>query len=213
MAFIVGVVGCPETQQMIKPVVSEPADTTPPAMIGDMKKPEEKPAVQEETPATEQPIEEATDPASPADTTPPTVVEVSWYSDWQMEQPLTADSTVPPGDTVYAVVNFSEPVVHAVAEDDTARPALFVVTDSEAMRYKMLPPGVSFKSGEAKPLYSNAEYLCKYTIPADTVGTLALRIGSATADTAGNRVTEASVHTAPLAKCHPQMLYTLYSRK
>ena len=61
----------------------------------------------------------------------------------------------------------------------------------------MLPHDADLKSGEAKPLQDDTDYFCKYTIPADIVGPLALRVGSATADTAGNRVAEASVHTAP----------------
>ena len=45
VAFIVGVVGCPETQQMMKPIVTEPADTV---LVGEMKEePEEKPAESE----------------------------------------------------------------------------------------------------------------------------------------------------------------------
>ena len=219
VAFIVGVVGCPETQQMMKPVVDEPADTTPPAMVGDMKKPvEEMPAEptkagQEETPVTEPGTTEPEEPSAPVDTTPPTVVEVNWYRDWQMTESLTVDSIVHPGDTVYTVVVFSEPVMHTVAEDKTARPALSIVIDGMEERYKMLPHGVGFKSGEAKPLRGGTDdYLCKYTIPADAVGTLGLRVGGATADIAGNTVTEALIHTAPFMVIRrPQPFVTIDS--
>ena len=72
-------------------------------------------------------------------------------------------------------------------------------------RYKMLPHGVGFKSSEAKPLRDGTDdYLCKYTIPADTVGTLVLRVGGATADMAGNSVTEASEHIAPFVVKIPE---------
>ena len=193
VAFIVGVVGCPETQHMMAPVITEPTDT-PPVTMGEVKEPEEKPAEpeeeQEETPAEEK-------PEVPADTTPPTVVEVAWYRDWQMTKPLTMDSTVRPGDTIYTVVSFSEPVVHTVADDDTARPALFIVTDGMTTQYRMLQHKVRFQSGEAKPLRDGTDtYLCKYTIPADTVGTLTLRTGDTTADMAGNAA-KASEHIAP----------------
>ena len=215
VAFIVGVVGCPETEQMMKPVVDEvmddkPADTTPPTTVGEVKEPEEKPAEPTEAEQEETPAEEE---SAPADTTPPTVVEVAWYRDWQMTELLTADSTVHPGDTVYTVVVFSEPVVHTVAEDKTARPALFIVIDGMEERYKMLPHGVGFESGEAKPLRGGTEdYLCKYTIPADAVGTLALRVGDATVDTAGNTVTEALIHTAPFMVIRrPQPVVTIDS--
>ena len=208
VAFIVGVVGCPETQQMMKPIVTEPADTV---VVGEVKEdPEEKPAEpemveQEETPATEQPTEEATDPTPPADTTPPAVVEVAWYSDSQRTEPLTADSMVRPGDTVYTVVVFSESVRHVVADDNTSRPALLIIVDGKTRRYRMLPHGADLQSGEAKPLHGDTtDYLCKYTIPADTVGTLALRVGSATADNTGNTVTKALEHIAPFTVTEPE---------
>ena len=206
VAFIVGVVGCPETQQMMKPVVdevTEPRDTTPPPVtVGGMKQ-DEEPGEPNDRTEPEEPSEvveapgESTEPKTPADTTPPTVVEVSWYGNEQMTQSLTADSTVHPGDTVYTVVRFSEPVRHVVADDNTSRPALLIVVDGKTRRYQILPHGVDIQSGEAQSLHGdNTDYLCKYTIPADTVGTIALRVGGSTADTAGNRVTDASVHTA-----------------
>lgn len=211
VAFIVGVVGCPETQQMMKPAVSEPAET-PPAMVGDMKKPaepEETPATDpekqepEETPAAEQP-EEPADPTPPADTTRPTVVEVIWYGDQELTEVLTDTSKVRPGDTVYTMIKFSELMVHTVADDNTARPALFAVIDGKTKRYRMLPSGTILQSGEAKSLGGNeAKYLCRYTIPTNEVGTIALRVGSATVSTAGNRVAEASVHTAPFVVTEP----------
>ena len=192
---LLAVTGCDEAGQMMAPVIdNEPANTVPPAMVGEMKEePEETPAEQEETPVTELETREPEEPSTPEDTTPPTVVEVGWYGDWQMTQPLTADSTVHPGDTVYTVVTFSEPVVHVVADDETARPALSIAIDGTAERYRILPHGVGFQSGEAKPLQDGTDdYLCKYTIPADTVGILALRIDSTTTDRAGNAAAEFS---------------------
>ena len=189
MAFIVVVLtGCPEAQNMMKPVVDEPADTKPPAMVGDMKKPEEPETTEQE----ETPVEE------PADTTPPTVVAVAWYGDEQITEALTTDSEVHSGDTIYTVVTFSEPMMHIVANNEAVRPVLYIVVDGKTKRYKMLPHEANLKSGEVKPTNGDTdEYLCKYTIPADTIGTLALRVGSASADTAGNRVAEASEYTAP----------------
>ena len=72
--------------------------------------------------------------------------------------------------------------------------------DGVAMRYQMLEDGASgnaFASGSAKPLGNNTDnYICKYTIPADTVGTIALQVGAATADLVGNTVADKSEHTA-----------------
>ena len=182
--------GCPEAQNMMQPVVSEPADTTPPAMVGEVKKPEE-------TPATEP--EESAEPTPPADTTPPTVVEVAWYADQQLTEMLTTDSEVHQGDTVYTVVRFSEPMLHTASEGRAARPSLYLITNGKLRQYRMLPHEVDLKSGEAKPLRDNTDYLCKYTVPADMLGTieLRLRVGRASADTAGNEIAETLTYTAP----------------
>lgn len=51
MLGMIALIGCLEAQNMMQPVVSEPADTTPPAMVGGMKKPEETPATKPEKPA------------------------------------------------------------------------------------------------------------------------------------------------------------------
>ena len=199
------VVGCGEGMEMAKDVIGPAAEENPqePTVNGDMKQPEgsDKPTNEQEEPAPLTPPE-----STPlADTTPPTVVEVTWYSDWQMTEPLTDTSTVHPGDTIYTVVVFSEPVTHTVADDETARPALSIVTGDTTAQYKMLPRGVSFRSGEAKPLNgSTDEYLCKYTIPAETIGTLSLQIGNATTDLAGNTVTEISEHIAPFVVTMPE---------
>ncbi len=216
---LLAVSGCDEAQNMMKPAVSEPAE--PPAMVGDMKQPDRNPvtepeeepaeepkaAEQEETPVTE-PEEmtepETPEPTPPADTTLPMVVEVVWYGDQELTKILTAASKVRPGDTVYTMIKFSELMAHQIADDNTARPTLFTLIDGKARRYQMLPGGTILQSGEAKPLGGDeAKYLCRYTIRTNEIGTIALRVGSATADTAGNRVAEASVHTAPFVVMEP----------
>ena len=51
--------GCPEAQDMVKPIVNEPADTTPPTMVGEVKKPGDEPAdsMEEESLAPEESVE------------------------------------------------------------------------------------------------------------------------------------------------------------
>ncbi len=202
------IAGCGEGMEMAKDVVgpaTEPTDpkSEQPAIVGDMKKPEESPdkPTEPETPAEEsaEPTvdKEPEEPEPATDTTPPTVVEVGWYSDWQMTQPLTADSIVHPEDTVYTVVVFSEAMQHTVGDSDIALPALSIVADSEETRYRMLPHGVGFESGEAKPLKGGInDYLCKYTVPADIVGTITLRVETDTVDTTGNAITEELIYPA-----------------
>ena len=191
---------------MMKPVVdavTEPTDTTePPTIVGEVKQPEE-PATEQPTEPTEPTVVE--EPTEPTDTTPPTVVEVGWYSDSQLTEVITDD--VQPGDTLYTKVVFSEPMQHTVADDNTARPALSVVIDGVATRYRMVAHGASgnaFASGSAKPLHSDTHnFICKYTIPTDVSGTVALRIGGATADMAGNTIAEVSEYVPSFVVAEP----------
>ena len=194
--------GCPEAEQMMQPVVTEPVDKPveePTTTVGEVKQEKEEPTKE---PAEEKKPEEPEskpepEPEEPTDTEPPTVTEVDWYSDRRMEQVLTDDSMVRPGDTVYIVVRFSEPVTHIVAGDETARPALFIEADRVATQYRILPRGANLQSGEAKPLSGVNDYLCKYTVPADIVGALTLLVGSETADEAGNGIAVDLAYTAP----------------
>ena len=222
------ITGCDEGLQMAGPIMMEPAETEPtipaePTTPVDPKK--ETPMDTDPVPptvvmgemksegdddvnavdATTDPSEpEVVVPEKPRDITPPTVVEVSWYHNQQMTKPVMDD--VRPGDTIYTVVTFSEAMQHTVADDDSARPALSVVIDGMTTRYRMLPHGVSFKAGEAKPLGDGTDgYLCKYTVPEGTSGTVALRIGSETADTAGNTVLDAEEYIAPFIVAEPEV--------
>ena len=181
------IISCDEALQVAGPVVTEPTEEpdkpeTPekPTTAGDEKNPE--------------PEEE------PADTTPPTIIEVDYYADRELTEQLVAVSAVYPGDTIYTKIVFSEPMQHIIANDETARPALSFVLDEQATRYTVAAHGVSekdFLSGACTPLRDGTdEYLCKVTIPADTVGTFALQVGAETADRAGNSIAEASVHIA-----------------
>lgn len=201
---LLAVPGCDEAGQMMAPVIdNEPADTVPPVMVGDMKEdPGEKPA----EPATIEPDEsdaakeEPTEQTPPADTESPTVVEVGFYRDWQLTRAITMTDTVRPGDTIFSKVVFSEPVRHSVADDESARPALSFVLDGQATRFRVAAHGAhgeDFLSGDCKPLHDGTDdYICKVTLPADIVGTLALEVGTETADAAGNPAA-ATVHTAP----------------
>ena len=102
--------GCPETQNMMKPVVNEPADTKPPTMVGEVKKPEEKPTTEPEKPGPEEKpvepkeqeeapeeesVEPAEDPVTPKPVEPAVpaeeiTVEVAYYNDAALTDNLAA---------------------------------------------------------------------------------------------------------------------------
>ena len=213
LLWAVVLTGCPEAEQMVGPVVTdgEPMDTDPPTVVaagdepepvvnGEVKEPEE-PVVDEPAEPAEEPVvveEPEPEPTPPADTTPPAVTAVEWYRDWQLTEAMVND--VRPGDTIYTIVAFSEPMLYTVADDGTARPALSIVIGGVAARYRILAHGTdgnAFASGTAKPFHDGTnDFLCRYTVPVDAVGTIALRVEAETADLAGNTVSDTSEHIA-----------------
>ena len=159
---VLAITGCDEAN-MMKPVApvdgTDPGEPTDPTTNGEVKQPE---------------------PTEPSD--PPTVTEVGWYSDWQLKQSVVGDAHA--GDTLYIKVVFSEPVAHIVADDATARPAIGLIVNDVAMRFRVVASGASLQSGDCKPLQSGTDdYICKYTVPADTTGTLTLQVNGTAVST------------------------------
>ena len=165
----------------LEEIEQKPANTEPPTTVGKVKEPEE--------------------PMPPADTTPPAVVEVGWYSDEQGTEMLTADSVVRPGDTVYAVVVFSEAMRYTIANNNTARPALFAAVNDIVIRLRPVPStasGSAFINESAKMLGKDSDrFVCKMI--AGMAGTVSLRIGIATADLAGNTIDTVLTYSPPFA--------------
>ena len=178
---MIALTGCPEAQNMMQPVVSEPADTTPPVTVGEMKKPEETPATeseekpteveveQEETPVAEQPSEEVTKPAVPMVPMEEISAEVAYYNDAALTDnlaaALSADVWDPtfnhfsPGETVYATATFSHPL--QVVEQ--ANPALFMTLNSEEVT-RFTPTSDTLTVGTYREEESENRYICKYTV-------------------------------------------------
>lgn len=191
--------GCPETQQMMKPAMSEPADTepttleTPPAT--------DKPAVTmgevktEPEPATPEPdAEPAEEPT--VDTTPPTVVSVTYYRDASLAEPVTKITVE---DIIFAKVTFSEPMQVEEGDPHGLPELRFLAQSTEGGRYivpgafKMLSSDSELTHGEAKPLEGATTFLCKYEItgyPHSGIfrGVFRVVVGTKSADLAGNRM-------------------------
>ena len=95
------------------------------------------------------------------------MLEVEWYADEQATEELTADSVVNPGDAFYVVVLFSEAVQYNIANDDTARPALFTIANNVSIRLRVVASvanGNAFRNESAKPFseYSGRDrFICK----------------------------------------------------
>ena len=146
--------------------------------------------------------EKSEDTVEPEDTVPPVITEVSYYRDEQLSEPVTG--VIRPGETVYTKVVFSEPVRQVIADDNTSRPALFVVINNKAVRYRTKEREKDLESGDCGPMEGADVYLCRYTVPEDISGAVALRVGGATADEAGNRVMESVTHPSSIVVEKPK---------
>ena len=133
----------------------------------------------------------------PVDGDAPTVTEVGFYKDLQLQQPIT-EPNVLPGTTVYTKVVFSRPMQQVWGRDASARPVLsFLVNDVER-RYRVRQRG-RFDSGDCKPKGRGGDvYVCKWTMRAGDWGTFSVKVGAASADEAGVPLGVAYIHTPPL---------------
>ena len=138
-------------------------------------------------------------PQAPSDGTP-FVKAVTYYSDWQLTQPLTG--AVSAGTTFYTKVVFSEPMRFNAADDDTARPILYYRINGQLTRYRIAAHGASgedFVAGDAKPLQGGTDdYICKYTVQEEDTGGFVLAVGKFNADEEGNNLAEFYVHGVKL---------------
>ncbi|MDE0010981.1 MAG: carboxypeptidase-like regulatory domain-containing protein [Candidatus Poribacteria bacterium] len=118
----------------------------------------------------------------------PSVKAVGYYKDWKLTKPLSG--TVASGTTFWIKVMFSEPMKHVAADDKTARPILYYKIDKELTRFRVAKHGASgedFVSGDAKPLKNGTDdYICKYTVPKEAVGTFTVAVGRQSTDKDGN---------------------------
>ena len=134
------------------------------------------------------------------DTIPPTVVEVGWYSNWQLTKPIT--TPVYSGNTIYTKVVFSESMQFEPADDKTARPILYYQINETLTRYRIAPPGTSgadFQSGDAKPLHTGTDaYICKYVVREEDIGNFTLAVGKLSANEAGNPLAAFYAHKMKL---------------
>lgn len=147
---------CDEGMDMVKPVVSEPAEKpvqpqeeTPTVTMGEVKVPEEP----EYTPS----------------------AEITYYRDRDLTVPAT--DSVEVGTTLYIQVTFSKEVPIVIADTEEARPSIFWTIRphpenhhhrTTTAQYRIKPQGTELQSGDAMP-YQGA-FLCKYVVGTEDFG-------------------------------------------
>ena len=108
-----------------------------------------------------------TKPTDEEDTTPATVLEISYYSDQDLTIPLIDEVTV--GDTMYIKVVFSKDVPIVMADDARARPSIGLSGVGRGpLQFRMKPPSTAdehLQNGDAKPYQgSKNAFVCKYVV-------------------------------------------------
>ena len=127
-AMMVLCIGCDDATTMVKPAIEDRtvAPESEPQEVGMVSQMKEEPVAVVVVEETEEVPEPVAEPESVEVTemvvTPPRVLEVAYYSDWQLTQPLTGAIRL--GTTIYTKVVFSEPMQHVVSDGADALPAL-----------------------------------------------------------------------------------------
>ena len=168
------IAGCDETQTMIKPVMENhtvvPENTQEITKVSQMKEQaivEETPPESTDTEVAEPPIETVEEPA---DTAPPAVVEISYYSNRGLTKPLT--ESIQAGKPVFTKVEFANDVPSIPGNDASAVPDIRYVIDGTERRYEtqfdVLPIETrrnNIKKGDCKPIGGGTRvFLCKNII-------------------------------------------------
>ena len=127
------IAGCDETQTMIKPVMEghtvTPENTQEITKLSQMKEQavvEETPPESTDTEGAEPPIETVEESA---DTAPPAVVKISYYSNGGLTKPLTR--SIRAGEPVFTKVEFANDVAYIPGNDASAFPDIRYVIDGD----------------------------------------------------------------------------------
>ena len=129
----------------------------------------------------------------------PTIKSIGYYSNWQLTKPLTG--TVPVGKTIFIQIVFSEEMQLVVADNKTARPILYYRTAGKLTRFRIAKfgaKGEDFVSGDAKPVKTQATYLCKYVVQPEDKGEFVFAVGKFSTDRQGNTLAAFYTHKEKL---------------
>ena len=129
----------------------------------------------------------------------PFVKEVGYYHDHKWTQPLT--DVVPAGETIFIKVVFSEGMKLKVSDTQEARPILYYKIGGKLTRFRIAgfgAKGKDFVSGDAKPIKTQATYLCKYVVQPQDQGVFTAAIGKLSTDRQGNAMNAFYTHKETL---------------
>ena len=115
------------------------------------------------------------------DTEPPTVTSVTYWRDADGTDPI--EDTVHPGADIYTKIVFSE-AMQVVKRGQQSFPVLYYeVVGRGQVRYRIVDSAL--QHGDAVT-QDGVAFICRNTIPADTIGVFRIRVGKKSKDRNGN---------------------------
>ena len=135
------------------------------------------------------------------DPTAPTVSSsnTGYYSDSSLGTELSG--SVNAGTDIYTKVTFSEVIGKTVSDTSTARPVISYSLAGTDTQYDIIASGTPASGDCVESGTGNADgkqYSCRYTVASGNTGSFGVKVGTSTADPAGNALANTYTHSATL---------------
>ena len=108
-------------------------------------------------------------PVEPEEMLPPVVMEIGYYSDWDLTQPLD-EGAIFAGEAVFTKVIFSDEVPFEPADHSSARPNIRYIIDGRHRQFDILRRGATIRDGDCQPLEGTKVFRCQVDIPSGARG-------------------------------------------
>ena len=154
-----------ETQEA-KPEESKVVET--PRVQVDETSEEQEVAETVEAPTIDMPVEPSVEPE---EMLPPVVMEIGYYSDWNLTRPLD-EGTVFADETVFTKIIFSDEVPFEPADHSSARPNIRYIIDGRHRQFDILRGfgQSSIRDGDCQPIEGTKVFRCRVDIPSRSSG-------------------------------------------
>ena len=128
------------------------------------------------------------------DTQRPRVSTVNYYESYNddtrsLSNAIAANAVLAAEDDIYTKVVFNEDLMQTTGTGGTAQPIIsYKVGTTKEFQYEIVGQGETLTSGKCKPnsTLETDEYVCYYNVVSGDNGAFTVKVGTATADKAGN---------------------------
>ena len=138
------------------------------------------------------------------DTEAPTVTETKFYEDRGLTTEIAPGSYRKQGDSVYAVITFSEDVGHVEGNGSSARPYIVYHTSVDSFEEAYDITGFNSSNplpdGDCQPNHATERnvYICRYDVGSSVNDMFTVKVGTDTKDVAGNALASEYEHTGSI---------------